>query len=50
MRAPVCAFRAESFELEGRLLLANGHASIPDRQTVEFRGTAISPLMLRLRK
>ena len=34
-------FKAESFELEGRVLLANAHASIPGPVYVEFQGTAI---------
>ena len=34
-------FKAESFELEGRLLLANTHALIPAPAYVEFQGTSI---------
>ncbi len=34
-------FKAESFELERRVLLANAHASIPGPAYVEFQGTAI---------
>ncbi len=32
-------FKAESFELERRVLLANAHASIPRPVYVEFQGT-----------
>ena len=35
-------FKAESFDLEGRLLLANAHALIPGPAYVEFQGTSIS--------
>jgi hypothetical protein len=34
-------FKAESFELEGRVLLANARASIPGPAYVEFRSTSI---------
>ena len=34
-------FKAESFELEGRLLLANAHALILGPAYVEFQGTSI---------
>jgi hypothetical protein len=43
MRRGSREFKAESFELEGRLLLANAHASIPGPVGVEFEGTSISP-------
>jgi hypothetical protein len=36
-------FKAESFELERRVLLANARASIPGPAYVEFQGTSISP-------
>jgi hypothetical protein len=38
-------FKAESFELEGRLLLANAHALIHGPAYVEFQGTSIPPSM-----
>ena len=41
---PSREFRAESFELEGRLLLAIGHASIPVRPYVRFNGIPKSGL------
>jgi hypothetical protein len=43
MRRQSREFRAESFELEGRLLLANAHALIPGPAYVEFQGTSIPP-------
>jgi len=42
MRRPSREFKGESFELEGRLLLANGHTRIPGPAYVEFLGTSFS--------